>query len=581
MMIQLKNHAKGLALLQVGFVFAWITNLSPLSVTDTYYSVYLLCAIIGILCLYDNYQKSAECAKYHSIVLMLFSALFSLAVLLANYTLFEPLTVLQNLLDAVLCFAGGLSIAWNILLCLMNRLPLRADLSERKHPRALFFAVFCSVAVIDLLYLLLVLYPGVLTRDSVTTIKQIMGDDAYDNVMPFWHTMTVKLFVEIGLGLFGNMNAAVAFFHGAQILFIAACFAYALMTLYQIGIPRLWLVVVYAVYVFMPYNIVYSVTLWKDVVFAGAALLFVTSFYRILREIGKSQTWNYVLITIGALGFSLWRTNGWYAFLLTTLVLLILLRRHYKKLLIIMTAVLILCWVLLNPFLDVIGIKKTNFVEAFAVPMQQIARVISNERELTEEETALLSEIFWLDEVKDAYDPKTVDPIKFETFRYDKVDYITEHLGEYLKLYLRLGLRYPGDYLKAWIEETKGYWNGGYYYWVYTKGVDDNAYGIAYTPQDNVVSKLYGAVFRYLEKPEIMQSFSSIGLHVWAIVACCLVNVLKKRKEFLLTIPLLTLIVGLWLGTPVYAEFRYAYPMILAAPVIVASTFFHAQEKLT
>ena len=49
---------------------------------------------------------------------------------------------------------------------------------------------------------------------------------------------------------------------------------------------------------------------------------------------------------------------------------------------------------------------------------------------------------------------------------------------------------------------------------------------------------------------------------------------LKKRKEFLLAIPILVLVVGLWLGTPVYAEFRYAYPVILTLPFLLAVTCY-------
>ena len=49
---------------------------------------------------------------------------------------------------------------------------------------------------------------------------------------------------------------------------------------------------------------------------------------------------------------------------------------------------------------------------------------------------------------------------------------------------------------------------------------------------------------------------------------------LKKKEEFLLSIPLLVLIFGLWLGTPVYSEFRYAYPMFVAMPLILAVTLF-------
>lgn len=571
----LQAYGKPLAFFQGILIYMWLANLAD---TDSYLSVYLLCAIAGLLCMCENYRRRPVVSRGQSIGIAVFAALFALATLLANYALFEPITALLSLVNAFCSFLGGFSVGANVLLCLLDRLPLKTDDGERKHPLRVFWLVFGSIAVIDLAYLLFALYPGVLTTDSFSTISQVMGDQPYNNVMPYWHTVTVGFFVKLGLAVFGDMNAAIALFHGAQILFMAACFGFVLTTLYQIGVSKAAMAAVYAIYAFMPYNIVYSVTLWKDVPFAGAAVLFVTAFYRLLKNIGKSRMLNYVLFTIGALGFSLWRTNGWYAFLVTVIVMFFLLRKSHKKLLIIMAAVLLFCWVLINPVLDSLDAGEMNFVEAFAVPMQQIARVIANERELTEEETQLLSEIFWMDKVGQLYDPNTVDPVKFETFRYDRVDYIMENLEEYLGLYFRLGARYPGDYLKAWVEETKGYWNGGYSFWTYTLKMGDDRYGIYQRGGDHIIARLFAAAFRYIEKPEILQFTTSIGLYVWGLVTCCVVNVMKKREEFLLTIPLLVLIIGLWLGTPVYAEFRYAYPMILSLPLILCTTLYHPKE---
>ena len=577
MIKQLKNQKKSFVLIQAVFIYAWLTILSPLSATDTYYSVYALCAVAALLCMCGNYKAAPRFSKTQTVTVAAFSVLFSMAVLLGNYELFDPLSVLQNLFDAACAFAGGFSVAYQILTCMLNRLPLRRDSGERRHSGRVFALAFGSIAAIDLLYLLFALYPGVLTTDSFTTISQIMGNTPYDNVMPFWHTVTVEVFIHLGLKLFGDMNAAVALFHGAQILFMAACFGFVLTTLYQIGVPKPGLAAVYAIYAFMPYNIVYSVTLWKDIPFAGAAVLFVTAFYRLLKNVGKSKVLNYIAFTVGVLGFSLWRTNGWYAFLVTVIVMFFLLRKSHKKLLILMAVVLLICWVLINPVLDAMDVGETNFVEAFAVPMQQIARVVANGRELTQEETGLLSEIFWMDKIGALYDPQTVDPVKFETFRYDKVDYIKEHAGEYGKLYLSLGARYPGDYFKAWIEETRGYWNGGYFFWTYTLNLGENQFGIHQTGGDNIIAKLFAAAFRYIEKPAILQFTISIGLYVWGLISCCVVNVLKKQKEFLLTIPLLVLVVGLWLGTPVYSEFRYAYPIILSLPMILCVTLYHGE----
>ncbi len=563
------------------FVYVWLTILSSLSVTDTYYSVYLFCGVIAVLCMYDNYKSGRMVAGREGCTVNLFSGLFSLAVVLANYVLFEPLSVMQNLFDLTCCLLGGYFAAQGVMVYLLKRLPLKNCDRERTHAAWVFWGVFLSVAAIDLAYLLSAHYPGTLTVDSMTTIRELLGDAPYSNVMPFWHTVTVKLFVEIGLAVWGNMNAAVAFFHGAQILFLAACFALAIMTMYQTKVPGWFMAAAYGVYAFQPYNIVYSVILWKDVPFAAAALLFMTALYRLLKGIGKSRPWNYGLFVLGAMGFSLWRTNGWYAFLVTVLVMLILLGKKEKKLLILMCVVLALCWVLINPVLDALDVTETNFVEAFAVPMQQIARVVSEGRELTAEENALLGEIFWMDKLADAYNPLTVDPVKFETFRSGRVDHILENPGDYLRMYFSIGMRYPGDYLKAWIDETKGYWNGGYFFWIYSKEVVENPYGIELILGENLIARLFGAAFRYLEKPEFLQPLTSIGLHVWALVGCAVVNMRKKREELLLTIPLLVLVAGLWLGTPVYSEFRYAYPVFLGMPLIMAATLFEYQKEDT
>lgn len=579
MKTMIRNNRKGAVVFRSFFLYIWLTVLAELSVTDTYYSVYLLCAILGVFCLYDNYKTGRSCQGRKKWVLWIFSALFSSSVVFANYMLFTPLSVLQNLFEACCCLMGGFFLGEAVLLYLVDRLPLSIAAEGKKYPAAVFLTVFASVACIDLLYLFFDAYPGILTVDSVSTIKQVMHDSSYNNTMPFWHTITVQLFMRPVLALTGDIHAAVACFHVAQILFMAACFAYVLMTLHQMDVPVWFLIGVYGVYAFQPHNIVYSVTLWKDIPFAGAAVLFITALYRLLQGIGKSRTWNYVTFVLGALGFSLWRTNGWYAFLVTVLLMLILMGKQQKKLIALMALVLAVSWLLINPVLTLLGVKSTNMVEAFAVPMQQVARVVSEGRELTEQENELLGEIFWMDKVADYYDPLTVDPIKFETFRYNQVPYILENKGDYLKLYFSLGLKYPGDYLKAWIDETKGYWNGGYFFWIYTKEMDANPYGIVNTVEENLIQKLFAAAFRYLEKPAFLQPLVSIGLHVWALVACTLINALKKRKEFLLGIPLLVLVAGLWLGTPVYSEFRYAYPFILGMPLILAATVFDKEKN--
>lgn len=575
MLDRIRKHAGLYGFLQGLFIYAWVTGLAG---TDSYISVYILWAVTGIFCVCDNLRTPLRYAGKTARWALVFSALFSAATLLANYRLFEPFTARLSLFQMACGFLGGLIVCLNVLICLADRLPLPGA-AERTHPVRVFLFAFGSIAAVDLLYLLFEAYPGVLTRDSITTMQQIL-EGTYDNTMPFWHTMTVQVFVRLGLALFGDISAAVAFFHTAQILFLAACMAYGVVTLYQSGVSRLFLAAVFGLYILMPYHIVYSVTLWKDVLFGGAVLLFITAMYRLLKKLGKSQWPNYGMLLLGGMGTCLWRTNGWYAFLASTLVMLFLLKKEKRKILAVMGGILIVCWVLINPLLSALQVSKTDMVEAFAVPFQQIARVVAQGRELTPEETELLEMAFQLDKVPELYDPKTVDPIKFETFRYGNREYIGQHLTEYLKLYLRLGLKYPGDYLKAWVDETKGYWNGGYSFWIYTWGVSDNEMGITASGGGNAVGSLFRAIFRFLEQQAFFQPLFSIGLWAWAVMGCCLLNLWKKREEFLLTVPLLVLLAGLWLGSPVYAEFRYAYPVFLSTPVIVGVTVFRREQEM-
>ena len=38
---------------------------------------------------------------------------------------------------------------------------------------------------------------------------------------------------------------------------------------------------------------------------------------------------------------------------------------------------------------------------------------------------------------------------------------------DFVHLYVEIGLKHPLKYLEAWVDQTKGYWNAGYEYWVW------------------------------------------------------------------------------------------------------------------
>ena len=322
--------ARLILVLHTVFIMCW---LSVLADTDALHSVYSLIAIVSVFCLGDNYSHNRLGRVRHWGACLLFAVIFSALTALANYPVFlqvrdpvyfSPSTnMLQNGLNLVCSFLGGISVAYNILTALLARLPLTAE--EKPSPRnrsgRLFLFAFLSVAAIDLVYLFLDEYPGHVTPDALDQILQGY-QGVYNNNHPFWHTFWIKLVLSVGYGIFGNANLAVALFSILQILFMAACFAYALTTLYQAGMPKWCIGFAYAVYAFLPYNIAMSITMGKDVPFSMGCMVMMVALYRILKGMDKRKWVSYGVFALATLVMCLSRTNGTLVLLMTGLAAL-------------------------------------------------------------------------------------------------------------------------------------------------------------------------------------------------------------------------------------------------------------------
>lgn len=576
--------SKFLVAFQTVFIMCWLAVLAD---SDALHSVYSLCGIAAVFCMCDNYMQGRVLPRQNKVAVWLMSVLFSVVVVLANYAVFTQVrdpekvsaatNTLQNLLNGICALVGGTFVASNIFTVLLARLPLPISSdTPRNHPGRVFLWVFLSVVLIDFVYLFLDEYPGHVTPDALDQIKQGYYGN-YLNNHPFWHTYWIKLVLSAGYVVFGNANTAVALFSVLQILFVAACFAYTLMTLYQAGIPRWCIALAYVGYVFFPYNIAFSITIGKDVPFSMACLVLVVSLYRILRSMDRKKWVSYLVLGLSAFLLCLSRTNGVLVLLMTGLASLPFLMKRSKLVPAIMAGVLILCLILNGPVLTALGVQETDFTEALSIPLQQLARVVYDECPLSPEDTALLARIFDLEEIPDLYISWVSDSIKLEV-RENDVDYFREHLGDYTKLWLRLGKQYPGEYFKAWVDQTKGYWNGGYDYHQYAEMVEENAFGIAKTGGVGIVSKLFYLYFGLSSHAVFLEPLNSIGLHVWLLAFCLAVNLLKRREEALLSIPTLAIILGLLVATPVFAEFRYAYAVFLTCPMVLPLTLFRGRE---
>lgn len=563
-------------LFQFFLMFFWLLSLRD---SSSYFSVNTLITMMGVCCLGADTSSRYSFVDWRAWVIFAVSVIFSGAVILANYDLFFDFSSVWNFLPLPFVFLGGVSLAWNILFFLYRKLPKEIDaptLTDSRHAGTVYLASFAAISGIYLSVFFFAEYPGNLTDDSLNQLAQITSG-VYSNHHPYWHTILIEVCVKTGLAVFGNYNDAVAVYHVCQILFMVSCFSYTVVTLYQAGIPKRIVVASALVYMLAPYHIAYSFTMWKDVIFGGAAVLLVTSLFRILKGIGKSRRLNFIILATGSIAFCIWRTNGWMALLATFLLCFLFLWKDHKQVLAVWAVVLVVGWVMKGPVITAMRIPQPDTVESLSIPVQQIARTIHDGRILTEDETVLLERVMDLEEVPELYLPYLSDPIKDE-IRSKDADYFSENVGTYLKVWLQLGLRNPGTYVKAWVDQTKGYWNGGYRHYI-TISLTPPVYDM-YKPMEG--RPFYNGIMQYfysLHNIPLVEFVGSIGLHVWAMAVLFLVAALHSRKEAMLTVPILMVVGTLLVATPVYCEFRYAYTVFTTLPLILPVTLYSVHNK--
>ena len=421
-------------------------------------------------------------------------------------------------------------------------------------------------------------FPGVMTPDSISQYSQAMGLTGYSDHHPFAHTLLIKLLLSMGMALFDNVYAAIACYTVFQMVLMALLLCYCICILYRYGAGRKLCLLFLIFYACVPYNGSFAVTMWKDVLFSGFLLLFALCLYRLLHLYAaggrlKKQPGLLALLLLSGFLVCLFRSNGLYVFLLTAPFLSIVLRREWKLLLPGILAVLVLALFIKGPVYDALGVAEPAFSESLSIPAQQIARVVHEGRTLTQEQIDLLNRTVDYDSIADYYQPELSDPIK-ALIQYGNPEYLETHKGAYLKLWIQLGLRYPLDYWNAFVDQTRGYWYPGEPGLTVNESISPNDVGLtgqsvlSGTPAWKVVeilNKLYTILPLY-------GLLYSIGAFTWAAVFWCVNCALNGRKRnFLLFVPFFALILTLCLATPVAADLRYAYPLILSMPLLLCA----------
>ena len=547
-----------------------------LSASDAYFMPYLLISVAALVCLFCNQTKAVRYSKYESITIIAFSLFFAIMIALANYRLWTAGGI--GIAKFVLTFVGTFISFANILFFLEGRQSTYDADSTGMAGRKVFLFSFLSIVAIYSAVLFLCKYPGFLSFDSSLQVKQVL-EGAYNNSHPFYHTMILKAFMSIGLMVFDNINAAIATYMVFQICFMAATFAFAVITLKEVGAPKWSLILLIVFFALMPYHIVYSITLWKDVIFGGMVLLYTLFLFRMINSVGNSK-WNTIGLILSGIGFCLLRSNGLIAFVGTTLLFLLVFKFRQKKLLVIMAAVIVTSFVLKHPVLKMLDVDQPDITESLSIPLQQVALDVIENDDFTEKEYDLINQVADAAKIPETYLPYISDPIKELIRERGNQVVVSDRKLEYIGLYFSRLLKHPSTYVKAWVEQTKGYWNSGYSYWIWDMSHMGREFGISGKVNSGLMNKLVNKYLSHFLKFPLLKPLVSIGFFVWTLLIVLFLAIIKRDKKLaFMTIPSLMVILTLLVATPVFSEFRYAYSVFCTAPVIWLMAYAGCRES--
>lgn len=415
-------------------------------------------------------------------------------------------------------------------------------------------------------------YPGIMTPDSINQFEQVLHLIPYSNHHPWVHTLLIGVFYHLGYALTGNMVIAMSFYTFFQMCMLALSVAYLVNTMRQYQFKPAICLAAILFYALIPYHAVFSVTVWKDILFAASVMFFGCSMLRLMEKISLRTLTVFIL---SGTALCLFRSNGWYAFCLCLPFLLLYFRKKAVVFFPALLGIFAVALIIKFPVMKAFQVSSPDLIESLAIPTQQVTAVICNDRPLSDEQLGLIEQVVDLTYIKELYNPYYADNIK-ELVRAGNQDYLAAHKKEFFKLWLELGLSYPGDYLQAYIHQTYGYWYPDSFYLVAeAEGVSATKLGVSHTPLirgplvvkgKEIAIKLGGMVPLY-------GTLWSMGVICWIFIFCIgNAFVRNETKKLILYLPSAALLLTVLIATPVATEFRYVYFLVFGLPFYLMCT---------
>lgn len=480
---------------------------------------------------------------------------------------------------SILGFAVGFeSILALLLYYLTEKIELKSSTQWKIYK---FPAIWGVVFFLSWIPCYLAYYPGIFSYDISGQTLEALGLQTMTKHHPPLHTLLWKLCLTIEQNL--DINALVIY-SLFQMTLLAVSLTYLLNFFIKKKMNN-WLILACALFFCLnPTIALFSFIPTKDVLFAICLVFFTTELCKFVSEkdrYTKNIFCNIRFIVAGVL-CCLLRNNMIYALIPASLIIIIMFRRYRKNFLIWVSCIIFLYGFVNGPIYASLGIEEGNVREMLSVPMQQISYVVINYKdELSAQDINDINQYLPVDELEILYNPRFADPVKI-TFNSE---YFEEDSSTFFKVWGRLLLQYPDEYITSFLNLNLPYWypdtnscahlyndelSRRSYIETYIYPVETTGYEVVRDSKIPFLYDFYEKVASYLlfDTIPIVSNIFSISTPIWVMLATILV-LKTKRKLHLTTIFLPTILYWCTFLLGPVCNFRYVFPITLLYPLFL------------
>ena len=440
--------------------------------------------------------------------------------------------------------------------------------------RFVIIASFIGIFISGLLFLL-TYYPGSNMNDTLYIIKSPFSSATqHPLVYNLFLSGVFRIFNEI----FNNLNSAFFFTSIIQLMIMDVIITYVIYFFNNKINNKIITSLLLLFFIFLPIVSNYNTVLIKDSLFSGALLLVIPILYKLVSSDGDILNNKKYLISfiLSFIFISLVRNNGIYIILFMFIILFIKYYKYRNNLFVCFIIVMIIS-LIPNLFIK----SESLLQEKLAVPIQQIAYVVSYDNNISNNDFKYINNIMKIDKIKDNYNPYSVDSIKWSNDFNRK--YLNKTKNNFYLLWLRLLPSHFESYVKSYLLNTYNLWAIDKFNYPQSRflGINkDEFYDDGFYELSNKFifpKEINNTLHIFYDKTII---FINEGLCFLILVINILYMFYKKiYKYIIISMPLLSLWITLMISTPLSSAFRYMSPFLYILPFLVVISLYEKSSS--